>query len=102
MRNGGDAVLDVVDEGPGVRPRIGAGSSIRSTRAAPPLGGRVKGSGLGLAIAREYALAHGGSIDVAGRDDGRRGARFRLWLPLVTRESAAGAGKGLPLLGGGK
>jgi two-component system sensor histidine kinase GlrK len=44
--------------------------------------GRVKGSGLGLAIAREYALAHDRGIDVQGRADGRRGAHFRLWLPL--------------------
>ncbi len=49
----------------------------------PPADGKVKGSGLGLAIAREYALAHGGRIEVLDRADGHRGARFRLWLPLA-------------------
>ncbi|MEO5702004.1 MAG: ATP-binding protein, partial [Casimicrobiaceae bacterium] len=47
----------------------------------PPAAGRVKGSGLGLAIAREYALAHQGTIEVRERSDGRRGAVFTLRLP---------------------
>ncbi len=43
--------------------------------------GRVKGSGLGLAIAREFVLAHRGSIEViAGRAPG---AHFRLSLPVL-------------------
>ena len=60
-----------------------------------PVDGRVKGSGLGLAIAREYALAHGGRIEVGDRRDGKRGARFRLMLPLAlgTRRSARGGGR---------
>ena len=45
--------------------------------------GRIKGSGLGLAIAREYTLAHGGRIELIDRADGRRGAHFRLYLPLA-------------------
>ncbi|MBS0321605.1 MAG: HAMP domain-containing histidine kinase [Proteobacteria bacterium] len=78
-----DAVLEVVDEGPGVEP--GERSAIFETfyQGSVQTGGRVKGSGLGLAIAREYALAHGGTIDVAARPDGRRGAVFRLRLPLA-------------------
>ena len=77
------AVLDVSDQGPGIdpdeRPRIF--ESFYQGKIAP--GGRIKGSGLGLAIAREYALAHGGRIEVLDRIDGARGARFRLWLPLA-------------------
>lgn len=43
--------------------------------------GRVKGSGLGLAIAREFVLAHRGSIEVlAGRAPG---AHFRVSLPVL-------------------
>jgi signal transduction histidine kinase len=49
----------------------------------------VKGSGLGLAIAREYAVAHGGRIEVLERADGRAGARFRLWLPLAAGGTGA-------------
>jgi len=43
--------------------------------------GRIKGSGLGLAIAREFVLAHGGSIEVA--DEHVPGARFRVSLPIL-------------------
>jgi two-component system sensor histidine kinase GlrK len=79
----GNAVIDVVDQGPGVdpadRPRIF--ESFYQGRRAPE--GRIKGSGLGLAIAREYAAAHGGGIELLDRADGRRGARFRVWLPLA-------------------
>jgi two-component system sensor histidine kinase GlrK len=93
----GNAVIDVVDQGPGVdpadRPRIF--ESFYQGRRAPE--GRIKGSGLGLAIAREYAAAHGGNIELLDRADGRRGARFRVWLPLavsdvsVTGSTAASA-----------
>jgi two-component system, NtrC family, sensor histidine kinase GlrK len=83
------AVLDVIDEGPGVdpedKPRIF--ESFYQGKSAPE--GRIKGSGLGLAIAREYALAHGGQIELLDRSDGRPGAHFRLWLPLP--EGGAGA-----------
>jgi signal transduction histidine kinase len=39
------------------------------------------GTGLGLAIAQEFALAHGGGLDMA--DDGAPGATFVLRLPMV-------------------
>jgi two-component system, NtrC family, sensor histidine kinase GlrK len=83
---GSDAVLDVVDQGPGVdpedRPRIF--DSFYQGKSVPE--GRIKGSGLGLAIAREYALAHGGRIDLLDRVDGKRGARFRVRLPLAVAD----------------
>ena len=85
------AVLDVIDHGPGI------GASERSRifdsfyQGSPPVDGRVKGSGLGLAIAREYALAHGGRIEVLDRVDHERGAHFRLWLPLALGDVGASA-----------
>lgn len=84
----GDAVLDVVDEGPGVSPEDRTRIFDSFYQGPAPADGRIKGSGLGLAIAREYALAHGGRIEVTGRDDGRTGAWFRLSLPLAIREAA--------------
>jgi len=83
----GFAVLDVSDAGPGIAPaeRERVFESFYSGKA--PVDGKVKGSGLGLAIAREYALAQSGRIEVLDRADGKRGVRFRLWLPL-----AVGAG----------
>ena len=89
--DGGFAVVDVIDEGPGVdredRPRIF--ESFYQGKSAPE--GRIKGSGLGLAIAREYALAHGGRIELLDRSDGKPGAHFRLWLPLPEGSAATGA-----------
>jgi len=77
------AVLDVIDQGPGVaedeRQRIF--DSFYQGRVKPE--GRVKGSGLGLAIAREYTIAHGGRLEVLDRPDGTRGSCFRVRLPLV-------------------
>jgi two-component system sensor histidine kinase GlrK len=82
-REQGFAVLDVVDEGLGVDPEERERIFESFYQGKPPAGGRVKGSGLGLAIAREYALAHGGRVEVRERADRKRGAQFRLWLPLA-------------------
>ena len=43
--------------------------------------GRVKSSGLGLAIARQFVLAHQGSIEVIA--DRAPGAHFRVSLPAL-------------------
>lgn len=79
QKNDGFAVLDVVDQGPGVaaeeRERVFE-PFFRGTRARR---GTVKGSGLGLAIAKEYVLAHRGKIEVI--EEGR-GGHFRVSLPL--------------------
>jgi two-component system, NtrC family, sensor histidine kinase GlrK len=98
----GDAVLDVIDEGPGVSPEDRTRIFDSFYQGPAPKDGRIKGSGLGLAIAREYALAHGGRIEVAGRDDGRSGAWFRLSLPLAMREVAPKARAMGALLAEGK
>jgi two-component system sensor histidine kinase GlrK len=78
----GFAVFDVIDEGHGVESTERERIFESFYQGKPPTDGRVKGSGLGLAIAREYAVMQGGSIDVRDRADGRRGAHFRLRLPL--------------------
>ncbi|HZQ60058.1 MAG TPA: ATP-binding protein [Casimicrobiaceae bacterium] len=92
----GWAVLDVMDEGHGVpedeRDRIF--ESFYQGKV-PVVQGRVKGSGLGLAIAREYALAHEGSIEVRDRTDGKRGALFTLRLPIAGA-GATGAKAAVP------
>jgi two-component system sensor histidine kinase GlrK len=79
----GLAVLEVVDQGPGVPAADRERVFDSFYQGAPPTEGRVKGSGLGLAIAREYALGHGGRVEVVDRPDGARGACFRLYLPLA-------------------
>jgi two-component system sensor histidine kinase GlrK len=86
---GGYAVLDVIDRGPGIDPKERERIFDSFYQGAAPVDGRVKGSGLGLAIAREYALAHGGRIEVRDRADGERGAHFRLSLPLAASDAGA-------------
>lgn len=73
-----NAVLDVIDEGPGIdtkdRERIFEpfyrGSASKNTA----------GAGLGLAIAHEFVLAHNGSLEIIARE---QGAHFRSCLPLM-------------------
>ncbi|CAG0967919.1 two-component system, NtrC family, sensor histidine kinase GlrK [Burkholderiales bacterium] len=96
----GQAILEVADEGPGVEAAERERVFESFYQGAPPSEGRVKGSGLGLAIAREYALGHGGRVEVTGRADGAAGACFRLLLPLVAGAGAhAAARRGLTAAG---
>lgn len=77
--DGAQAVLDVVDEGPGIptadRERV-FDRLVRLDDARSRDGG---GAGLGLPIARALARAHGGDLRVADSD---HGARLRLTLPM--------------------
>ncbi len=62
---GGDAVLTVADEGPGIS------SELRQRLFEPFSAGEVgSGSGLGLAICREIVLALGGSLTLDNRVSG--------------------------------
>ena len=86
-KHDGRAVLDVVDQGPGVASeeceRIFE-PFFRGTRVRR---GTVKGSGLGLAIAKEYVLAHHGKIEVV--EEQGKGGHFRVSLPLMWERRAA-------------
>ena len=73
------AVLDVIDDGPGVAPHDRGRIFDSFYQGTARADGRVKGSGLGLAIAREYATLHGGlgtvrkvgrvALDATGKDE---------------------------------
>jgi two-component system, NtrC family, sensor histidine kinase GlrK len=84
--NGDEAVIDVIDSGPGVPPeeRDAIFDSFFRGRAKPS--GRIEGTGLGLAIAREFAEAHGGRLQVMPRSSG---AHFRVTLPRKARNRLA-------------
>ncbi|BCB92027.1 HAMP domain-containing sensor histidine kinase [Phytohabitans suffuscus] len=73
-------VLEVDDEGPGVRPedRIAIFDRFVRGRAASARGDS-DGTGLGLALVARHAVAHGGQVTVTDRPGG--GARFRVELP---------------------
>lgn len=85
--NGAHLELDVADEGPGIAPADRPHIFDPFYQGAQAAEGRVKGTGIGLSVVREYANAHGGSVEVVDQA-GRRGARLRVRLPLA----AAGAG----------
>jgi two-component system, NtrC family, sensor histidine kinase GlrK len=76
--SGDDAVIDVIDSGPGVPAEERDSIFDSFFRGRAKASARVEGSGLGLAIAREFVEAHGGKISVLAEE---RGAHFRVALP---------------------
>jgi signal transduction histidine kinase len=81
---GGQAVLTVDDQGPGVREEDLPRLFERFWRADNAPAG---GTGLGLSIAAWIVAAHGGTISAANRPEG--GARFEVRLPTVAADSPA-------------
>jgi two-component system, NtrC family, sensor histidine kinase GlrK len=76
--NGEQALIDVIDSGPGVPPEERDSIFDSFFRGRARSHARVEGSGLGLAIAREFVEAHGGKISVLAE---ARGGHFRVALP---------------------
>jgi two-component system sensor histidine kinase ChvG len=73
---GGDIVVDVEDEGPGVPPEARDSIFHRFHSVRPEEEGFGQHSGLGLAIARATLEGHSATIRAEDRSDGRVGARF--------------------------
>lgn len=67
VREGGEAVLRVHDDGPGVDPAIRDELFERFSRGDRSRARKTGGTGLGLSIARAIVAAHNGSIGVATR-----------------------------------
>ncbi|NDU74445.1 two-component sensor histidine kinase [Actinomadura sp. DSM 109109] len=81
VRADGDAaVVEVLDDGPGIPPADRDRVFERFTRLDTARSRDKGGSGLGLPIAREIVVGHGGTVRVAG---GACGARLVLRLPLA-------------------
>ncbi|MCP2336803.1 sensor histidine kinase [Actinomadura rupiterrae] len=78
---GGQAVVEVVDDGGGIPPGDREDVFNRFTRLAESRHKDAGGTGLGLAISRDIVEAHGGSLVITDRIDGTHGARFVLTLP---------------------
>jgi two-component system OmpR family sensor kinase len=81
---GGRAVVEVADRGPGLPQGEGANLFERFYRADPSRARDSGGSGLGLSIVSAIAAAHGGSASARPRDGG--GAVFRVELPALTSD----------------
>jgi signal transduction histidine kinase len=89
-RDGDQALLEVVDDGPGIPAEMEDQVFDRFVRGDGPADTAAGGgSGLGLAIVKAVAESHGGSVS-AGRST-YGGARFSVRLPL---EQLAAAGDG--------
>jgi len=77
---GGEAVVEVADDGPGIAAAKRAQVFDRFVRGEGPADTAVgPGSGLGLAIVRSVAASHGGTVEV--EESERGGALFRVRLP---------------------
>jgi signal transduction histidine kinase len=81
-RRGGEVVVAVEDEGPGV-PAAERGRIFEKFYRTERVKGRADGGlGLGLAIASDIVAAHGGRILIEDAQSGGGGARFIFTLPL--------------------
>ncbi|MFG2944493.1 sensor histidine kinase [Streptomyces adustus] len=78
---GGDTVVEIADDGPGIPAADRDRVFDRFVRLDTSRERRTGNAGLGLAIAREIAKAHHGSIHAAESPDG--GARFVITLPTA-------------------
>ncbi|HYN14083.1 MAG TPA: HAMP domain-containing sensor histidine kinase [Burkholderiales bacterium] len=88
VRSSGDeAVIDVIDSGPGVPAEERESIFDSFFRGRAKASGRVEGSGLGLAIAREFTEAHGGRISVVS--ERAAGGHFRVTLPRKGQRTLA-------------
>jgi len=76
---GGSAVIEVSDTGPGISPEELPHVFDRFFRGG---GARAGGSGIGLTVARELVRAHGGELDVTSEPG--HGATFTVRLPLAS------------------
>jgi len=73
-RDGDDAVIDVIDTGPGIP------ADVQDKIFQAYFSTKKGGTGLGLAITKRIAEEHGGRITV--KSDVGKGTAFSLWLPI--------------------
>lgn len=78
---GDQAILEVIDDGPGLPDGVEQKVFDRFYRVDPSRARKSGGSGLGLAIVAAIVADHGGSTEAANEPG--RGARFTVRLPLV-------------------
>lgn len=79
-REGDEAVIEVVNDGPPVPEDARERIFDRFVRLDDDRGRGAGGAGLGLAIVREHARAHGGGVQATADGDGR--CVFRMRLPV--------------------
>lgn len=82
-RNGGEAVLVVADEGPGLTPEMATRVFDPFVRGDAVRSREMGGNGLGLSVVRAIVEAHGGRLRY--RPSGSGGAMFEMVLKTVPR-----------------
>jgi signal transduction histidine kinase len=82
-REGGEAVVHVEDDGPGIAPADRERVFERFVRLDASRQRRSGGSGLGLAIVREIVLGHGGTVRMVDTALGGAGVEVRLPLEVL-------------------
>ncbi|HET9578788.1 MAG TPA: ATP-binding protein [Usitatibacter sp.] len=87
-KENGDAVFEVLDEGPGIPEHEREKVFEAFYRGAEAPDAPIKGSGLGLSIVKEYVTLHRGTVDILEGP----GAHFRVRIPRrkseVTEQAA--------------
>ena len=78
-RSGKSVAVEVVDNGPGVRPQDRKRIFERFYRGDDLLSRKTEGTGLGLAISKKIVEAHGGRIELDTKPG--EGSTFRILLP---------------------
>jgi two-component system sensor histidine kinase GlrK len=86
-KQGGDAVFEVLDEGPGIPAPEREKVFEAFYRGADVPGAAIKGTGLGLSIVKEYVDLHHGKVEIL---DGP-GAHFKIRIPRHKPEPQAEA-----------
>ena len=79
-REGADAIIEVLDRGPGIAAENRGRAFDRFAQFRPAGYEEVPGTGLGLFICQAHVLAHGGSISIEDAPEG--GTMLRIDLPL--------------------
>ncbi len=79
--DGRHMTLEVADSGPGIPPVERERVFDPFYRGRSVAAGALRGSGIGLSVVRDYAQAHGGTVEVVDTPE-RAGARLRVTLPL--------------------
>ncbi len=89
--DGVDAVLEVVDTGPGIDPAVRDTLFERFARGDDSRSRESGSSGLGLSIVSAIVAAHGGELTAGEAEPGgsRPGARFTVRLPLARQQHPA-------------
>jgi two-component system sensor histidine kinase GlrK len=80
---GGQARIEVADQGPGVAPEDRSRVFEPFYRGERQPEGAVRGTGIGLSIVQEYVAAHGGRVHLLPEGPG---ARFVIELPHAVRD----------------